>query len=85
MTGIERQSRYWVTEERWQKRKMSRCLRVGCRQPGSGHNPGNLSRQRVEWIKPEPPFTAISPASQVHANHNEALNSSIRRRSPCLS
>lgn len=30
-------------------------------------------------------YTAISLASDVHANHNEALNSSIRRRSPCLS
>jgi hypothetical protein len=36
--------------------------------------------RRVEWLKVEHPFTAISPASEVHANHNEALNSCIRRR-----
>jgi hypothetical protein len=37
-------------------------------------------KPKVEWLKSEHPFTAISPVSQVHANHNEALNSSIRRR-----
>ena len=36
--------------------------------------------RRVEWLKVEHPFTAISPAPDVHANHNEALNSCIRRR-----
>lgn len=35
---------------------------------------------RVEWVKVEHPFTAISPASEVHANHNEAHNSALRRR-----
>jgi len=41
---------------------------------------GSQGKPRVEWVKPEHPFTAISLASEVHANHNEALNSSIRRR-----
>jgi hypothetical protein len=41
---------------------------------------GSQGRPRIESVKPEHPFTAISPASEVHANHNEALNSSIRRR-----
>lgn len=49
-------------------------VEVACKIKGSQGNP------RVEWLKPEHPFTAISPASDVHANHNEALNSSIRRR-----
>lgn len=49
-------------------------LEVACKIKGSQGNP------RVEWIKSEHPFTAISAASEVHANHNEALNSSIRRR-----
>lgn len=41
---------------------------------------GSQGRPRVEWLKPEHPFTGISPVSHVHANHNEALNSCIRRR-----
>jgi len=41
-------------------------------------------RRRVEWVYAEHPFTAISCASEVHANHNEAQNA-LRRRSPCLS
>lgn len=41
---------------------------------------GSQGNRRVEWLKVEHPFTAISPASVVHANHNEALNSCIRRR-----
>jgi len=49
-------------------------VEVACKIKGSQGNP------RVEWVKPEHPFTAISPAEAVHANHNEALNSSIRRR-----
>ena len=46
---------------------------------------GSQGQPRVEWVKPEHPFTAISLTSEVHANHNEALNSSIRRRKECLS
>lgn len=41
---------------------------------------GSQGKPRVEWVKVEHPFTAISPASEVHANHNEAQNSAIRRR-----
>lgn len=41
---------------------------------------GSQGRKRVEWVKPEHPYTAISPKSEVHANHNEAHNSALRRR-----
>lgn len=41
---------------------------------------GSQGHRRVEWVRPEHPFTAISLASEVHANHNEAHNSCIRRR-----
>lgn len=41
---------------------------------------GAQGRKRVEWLKPEHPYTAISPKSEVHANHNEAHNSALRRR-----
>ncbi len=34
----------------------------------------------MEWVYPEHPFTAISASSEVHANHNEAQNSALRRR-----
>lgn len=37
-------------------------------------------RKRVEWVRVEHPFTAMSPAREVHANHNEAQNSALRRR-----
>ena len=30
--------------------------------------------KRVEWVKVEHPFTAISPEHQVHTNHNQALS-----------
>ncbi len=40
---------------------------------------GSQGRKRVEWVKVEHPFTALSPASDVHANHNEAHNSALRR------
>lgn len=49
-------------------------VEVACTIKGSPGDP------RVEWVKPEHPFTAIRAASEVHANHNEALNRSIRRR-----
>lgn len=35
---------------------------------------------RVEWVKPEHPCTAMSDKGDVHANHNEASNSALRRR-----
>lgn len=41
---------------------------------------GSQGRKRVEWVKIEHPFTAISATSDVHANHNEAQNSALRRR-----
>ena len=41
---------------------------------------GSQGKKRVEWIKLEHPYTAISTKSEVHANHNEAHNSALRRR-----
>ena len=43
----------------------------------AGRTYGN---RRVEWVKIEHPFTAISPEWEVHANHNEAQNAALRRR-----
>jgi hypothetical protein len=40
---------------------------------------GSQGHRRVEWVKPKHPFTAVSEASKVHANHNEAQNSALRR------
>jgi hypothetical protein len=42
---------------------------------------GSQGQRRVVWIKPEHPFTAISPMAEVNANHNEAQNAALRRRS----
>ena len=36
---------------------------------------GSQGQKRVEWVKVEHPFTALSPAYEIHANHNEAQNS----------
>jgi hypothetical protein len=41
---------------------------------------GSQGKPHVEWLRQEHPFTAISPKSEVHANHNEAHHSSVRRR-----
>ncbi len=41
---------------------------------------GSQGQRRVEWVKAEHPFTAITHACEVHANHNEAQNSALRRR-----
>ena len=41
---------------------------------------GSQDHRRVEWLKTEHPFTAISPTAEVHANHNEAHNAALRRR-----
>jgi SRSO17 transposase len=41
---------------------------------------GFQGKPHIEWLKQEHPFTAVSPKSDVHANHNEAQNSSLRRR-----
>lgn len=34
---------------------------------------GSQGRRRIKWVKPEHPYTAISPKTEVGANHNEAL------------
>jgi hypothetical protein len=41
---------------------------------------GSQGQKRVVWVKSEHPWTAISPKHEVHANHNEAQNSALRRR-----
>ncbi len=41
---------------------------------------GSQGQRQVESVKAEHPFTAISPKSEVHANHNQAQNSALRRR-----
>lgn len=38
---------------------------------------GSQGKPRIEWVKQEHPYTAVSPKSEVHANHNEALNSAL--------
>lgn len=49
-------------------------LEVAMKIKGSQGNP------RVEWVKVTHPYTAISAKSEVHANHNEAHNSALRRK-----
>ena len=39
---------------------------------------GSQGHPRREWVNPEHPFTAISCESDIHANHNQALNSTSR-------
>ncbi|ABW32710.1 hypothetical protein AM1_D0215 (plasmid) [Acaryochloris marina MBIC11017] len=41
---------------------------------------GSQGNRRVEWVKAEHPFTAMSTGSEVYANHNEAHNAALRRR-----
>jgi hypothetical protein len=41
---------------------------------------GSQGKPHIKWLKQEHPFTAISAKSDVYANHNEAQNSSLRRR-----
>lgn len=41
---------------------------------------GSQGQRRVVWVYVEHPFTAIGAASEVHANHNQAQNSALRRR-----
>jgi hypothetical protein len=46
---------------------------------------GSQGKPHIEWLRQEYPFTAISSKSDVHANHNQAQNRSLRRRaSPYL-
>jgi hypothetical protein len=48
-------------------------LEVAMKIKGSQGNPC------IQWVKTEHPFTAISPRSDVHTNHNEAQNAALRR------
>lgn len=41
---------------------------------------GSQGTQRVEWVKHEHPYTAISASNEVHANHNEAHHAAMRRQ-----
>jgi hypothetical protein len=41
---------------------------------------GSQGQPRVEWLKIEHPWTALSAIAEVHANHLEAFNSALRRR-----
>lgn len=64
-----------VTSEAYPYRKVWReGLEVAMKIKGSQGN------RRVEWLKQEHPFTAMSSKSEVHANHVEAFNSALRRR-----
>lgn len=41
---------------------------------------GSQGLRRIVWVRPEHPYTAVSPLAEVHANHNEAHNAALRRR-----
>jgi hypothetical protein len=41
---------------------------------------GSQGQRRVVWLNVDHPFTALSPVSEVHANHNETNNAALRRR-----
>ena len=41
---------------------------------------GSQGNRRVEWLKQEHPFTAISPQAEVHAKHVEGFTSALSRR-----
>ena len=41
---------------------------------------GSQGNSRKKWVKIEHPYTSISSKHEVHANHNEAHNSAIRRK-----
>jgi hypothetical protein len=49
-------------------------LEVACKVKGSQGTPRRVWRYRTH------PYTAISPDKDVHANHQEAFNASLRRR-----
>ena len=63
-----------VSHEYGHRKVWRHGLEVAIKIKGS---PGN---RPIEWVKPEPPHTAISDKSDVHANHNEANNSALRKR-----
>jgi hypothetical protein len=63
------------TSNSYQHRKVWRYgLEVACKIKGSQGTP------RRAWCDPEHPWTAISEETDVHANHQEAFNASLRRR-----
>lgn len=68
----------WLTRARYPGavyRKVWReGLEVACKVKGS------QGRPRRVWCKAEHPYTVISDAEEVHANHLEAFNASLRRR-----
>ena len=65
----------WMTTKAFPHRKVWReGMEVAIKIKGSQGKP------RVEWLKQAHPYTAISPKSEVHANHNEAQNSTLRRK-----
>ena len=42
---------------------------------------GSQGNPRREWVKTIHPYTImISPEAEIHGNHNEALNTAIRRK-----
>ena len=41
---------------------------------------GSQGKPRIKWFKIESNYTFISPKNEVNANHNEALNTAIRRK-----
>jgi hypothetical protein len=46
---------------------------------------GSQGKKRVEWVKVEHPFTALSPASDVHANHGGSAKQCVKAAFECLS
>ena len=61
-----------TTREYGRRKVWRHGLEVAMKIKGSQGNP------RVEWVKAEHPFTALSPEAEVHANHNEAHNAALR-------
>ena len=66
-----------VSREYGHRKVWRHGLEVAIKIKGSQGHPGH---PRVEWVKSEHPCTAMSDKSDVHANHNEANNSALRRR-----
>lgn len=71
-------SQYLSKQERAQNCPFSKVWREGLEV--AMKIKGSQGRPRVEWVKQEHPWTAISRKAEVHANHNEAQNASLRRR-----
>lgn len=63
-----------VTAEYKHRKVWRQGLEVACKVKGS------QGRPRVTHCKREHPYTAITPRQEIHANHLEAFNSSLRRR-----